>query len=342
MTISNNPDAYNDRASEILMDAVEFFGATLAVADRRAWEHLLVYCPRELRAPAISDDHWEEARRLAENIGPTLCRTPCGLPKPCPCENRINQIAAAIASAHERGRAEGRAPKQGVYVASKTKHAGMWKALRSEGFPVNSTWIDEAGPGESADLADLWRRCISEASNARAILVYRAPGDVLKGAWVELGAALACGVPAFAVGLREFTISHDPRIAHFDTLDAALSAIDARLSALTASPHPAQTAAARDVLAERERQMAVEGWTPEHDDKHVGGEMAQAAACYALARPAKSLDNKPLWPWSPLWWKPRDRRRNLVRAGSLILAEIERLDRLDRLSALTASEDAKP
>ena len=29
------------------------------------------------------------------------------------------------------------------------------------------------------------------------------------------------------------------------------------------------TAAARDVLTERERQQSVEGWTPEHDDAHV-------------------------------------------------------------------------
>jgi hypothetical protein len=34
-----------------------------------------------------------------------------------------------------------------------------------------------------------------------------------------------------------------------------------------------------------------------------------------------------LWPWSVQWWKPKDRRRDLVRAGALIVAEIERLDR---------------
>lgn len=30
----------------------------------------------------------------------------------------------------------------------------------------------------------------------------------------------------------------------------------------------AQTAAARDVLAERQRQISAEGWTPQHDDEH--------------------------------------------------------------------------
>lgn len=84
---------------------------------------------------------------------------------------------------------------------------------------------------------------------------------------------------------------------------------------------PDATGAARDVLEERRRQVSAEGWTPEHDDYWHDGELAQAAVCYALGNPD-------LWPWSLMWWKPTDRRRNLVKAGALILAEIERLDRL--------------
>lgn len=34
--------------------------------------------------------------------------------------------------------------------------------------------------------------------------------------------------------------------------------------------------AADDVLAERARQMSMEGWTAEHDDTHDAGEMACA------------------------------------------------------------------
>jgi hypothetical protein len=34
-----------------------------------------------------------------------------------------------------------------------------------------------------------------------------------------------------------------------------------------------------------------------------------------------------LWPWHDDWWKPKDRRRDLIRAAALIVAEIERLDR---------------
>ena len=87
--------------------------------------------------------------------------------------------------------------------------------------------------------------------------------------------------------------------------------------------------AARDVLAERERQQFVEGWTPEHDDKHPQDALAEAGACYAVGYDHECRRNilGALWPWGDSWWKPKDRRRDLVRAGALILAEIERLDR---------------
>jgi hypothetical protein len=84
-------------------------------------------------------------------------------------------------------------------------------------------------------------------------------------------------------------------------------------------------------MAERSRQIETEGWTEEHDDEHETGEMALAAAAYALTacgfRREAALE---IWPkkWSRLWLKPTTSRRDLVKAGALILAEIERLDRL--------------
>lgn len=95
------------------------------------------------------------------------------------------------------------------------------------------------------------------------------------------------------------------------------------------------TKAAQDVLAERQRQIEKEGWTPEHDDEHGDNSMAIAAACYALAdyqRPlnVQTVSIEKLWQWTGWashWFKPKDKRRNLIRAGALILAEIERLDR---------------
>lgn len=93
-----------------------------------------------------------------------------------------------------------------------------------------------------------------------------------------------------------------------------------------------------DIAAERRRQVEVEGWTPKHDDSHGKFELARAAAAYALHaanfHDATRLGGRyvtkaphPEWPWAPMWWKPKFPRHDLVRAGALIVAEIERLDR---------------
>lgn len=102
-------------------------------------------------------------------------------------------------------------------------------------------------------------------------------------------------------------------------------------------PLRVMTAALSDVIAERARQVEAEGWTPEHDDEHVNDEIAALACFYAM--PPGSRE------WScpddygdtlgeailPDWWhaKTGDRRRELVKAGALVLAEIERIDRAE-------------
>ena len=111
-----------------------------------------------------------------------------------------------------------------------------------------------------------------------------------------------------------------------ETIRAIEAAIRTEWGAQPVAGEPdALTDAARDVLAERRRQVKVEGWTPKHDDEHGNGEMALAAAAYAVvARTDAGPREAPAWwPWDPEWWKPRDERRNLVRAAALLLAEIE-------------------
>lgn len=56
---------------------------------------------------------------------------------------------------------------------------------------------------------------------------------------------------------------------------------------------------------------------------------ALAAVCYINETGTVNRNGgKPWgWPWDASWWKPNARRRNLVKAGALILAEIERIDR---------------
>jgi len=86
------------------------------------------------------------------------------------------------------------------YTASKIIHAHLWQALRSSGIQVTATWIDEAGEGQTASYAELADRCIREVAQADAVLLYCAPGETLKGALIEVGAALALGKRVFCVG----------------------------------------------------------------------------------------------------------------------------------------------
>jgi hypothetical protein len=104
------------------------------------------------------------------------------------------------------------------------------------------------------------------------------------------------------------------------------------------------TQAVRDVLAERQRQIDVEGWDAHHDDEHQGGEgsLAAAAAAYAIESVPGTRTQEfgavpKCWPWERQWWKPSTPRRMLVKAAALVLAEIERLDR----AAIAAQEAGK-
>jgi len=85
------------------------------------------------------------------------------------------------------------------------------------------------------------------------------------------------------------------------------------------------------IAFERQRQINQERFDAEHDDEHGNGELAKAAVCYALkaATGCFGSDFTPIaWPWEPSWWKPSGHPiRNLVKAGALIAAEIDRLQR---------------
>ncbi len=92
------------------------------------------------------------------------------------------------------------------------------------------------------------------------------------------------------------------------------------------------------IADERVRQIDAEGWTAAHDDLHDECELLDAALCYSGVAGSQILDGdggaeaKEMmlggWPWDRAWWKPSsDPIRNLVKAGALIAAEIDRLQR---------------
>lgn len=102
---------------------------------------------------------------------------------------------------------------------------------------------------------------------------------------------------------------------------------------------PAAAGVVTEIEAERRRQIEAKGWTAEHDDEmHPDGHLAFAAACYAAGRnDIQTPTRRPVWPWEAKWWKNSNRRRSLVKAGALIVAEIERLDRRALLSSHQAA-----
>ena len=80
------------------------------------------------------------------------------------------------------------------------------------------------------------------------------------------------------------------------------------------------------IEAERKNQIMVEGYFPTKDDKLVDGELALAASVYAHPERARNISD---WPFGEKRYHPNpmDRKRELIKAAALIVAEIERLDR---------------
>jgi hypothetical protein len=88
------------------------------------------------------------------------------------------------------------------------------------------------------------------------------------------------------------------------------------------------SAFATAVLAERQRQITHEGFSPDHDDEHLHGVLAKAGGAYARCAGGPVGGALPAeWPWELDWWKPTGFRRDLVRACALIVAEGEKFDR---------------
>jgi hypothetical protein len=96
------------------------------------------------------------------------------------------------------------------------------------------------------------------------------------------------------------------------------------------------------IAAERKRQIEEEGWTEEHDDRLIYGQLANAAASYAITeyKGSRFVRREGLWvePINLFIWPfdkdkrkpvPDNRIRELEKAGALIAAEIDRLLRLE-------------
>jgi hypothetical protein len=88
-----------------------------------------------------------------------------------------------------------------------------------------------------------------------------------------------------------------------------------------------------EIARERERQISGEGYNYGHDDAHHTGDIARLACMYA--NPTRDLVYAAMekyWGDVSDWLKHKTRRRDLIRAAALIVAEIERLDRSEEKS----------
>ncbi|PPU15573.1 hypothetical protein XacyCFBP2565_07045 [Xanthomonas arboricola pv. corylina] len=114
-------------------------------------------------------------------------------------------------------------------------------------------------------------------------------------------------------------------------------AIDAAIRATHPQPAAAILSTGVQAIAEeRARQVQVEGMTPEGDAGYRYGQLAWAAVAYLQLSAMELRDGgrahiataspPACWPWDASWWKPRDVRRDLVRAGALIAAQLDAID----------------
>ena len=144
----------------------------------------------------------------------------------------------------------------------------------------------------------------------------------------------------------DYILDDDERIMEYPTALAAAEALRAAGYGPAAVEPSGWVEGARLIAAERQRQVEKEGWTPEHDDMHDECELSEAAKCYIIAakkmareRP-RALDMPASWPWAWHWFKPSyDPVRNLVKAGALIAAEIDRLLRAKSAPEIAAEID---
>ncbi len=107
------------------------------------------------------------------------------------------------------------------------------------------------------------------------------------------------------------------------------------------------------IANERKRQIEIEGYTTKHDKQYENEELANAAACYAMSirhrtkYQSLNVETKrwfPRWfPWHDKHWKPtpEDRVRELIKAGALISAEIDRLNNIEDKEIIDCKLESK-
>ncbi len=330
MATGNDADEVQNRTPEqrqALTDA--FIASVQPAATPQAQKPGAAEVTDAMRIAGIESAAWDRLSSAAVRKGgwPYTCKQAAE----CVAEvYAAMQAAAAPSATAAPGVQLARARAGRIYVA------GPMTGLPEFNFPAfNSAAAELRGQGmlvvnpaehgiiDGAEWADYLHYDLGRLATCSTI-------HLLPGWSKSRGAALEA-LCAYTLGMRFDYAQGAEKVQLVDALQA--------ISAPAAVSPQNLTRAVRDVLAERQRQIEVEGWTPEHDDKHGGGQIAAAAGCYALF-----TDTHPIagycprnWPWDASWWKPTHYRHDLVKSGALVLAELERIDR----AALAAQQAEK-
>ena len=129
-----------------------------------------------------------------------------------------------------------------IYVASKLHHAPMWKKLREDWKPhkllIVSRWIDVPNLDDATTAIDQfrvgWEKNLDDIAMANVCVAYTEPGDILRGALIEIGAMLSWGNRVYLVGHRSDvhgthgSWQHHPLVEHVTDFDSARDQILAR------------------------------------------------------------------------------------------------------------------
>lgn len=116
-----------------------------------------------------------------------------------------------------------------VYFASKLEEAERWRTLcaRFPHFQAHARWLKHCKletPDTAEHAADFWLQDEQDVRDADAVVVFGMGDQKLRGALVEAGIAIACGVPVIVVGDHPdySTWQHHPGVHRMATLDAAI------------------------------------------------------------------------------------------------------------------------
>lgn len=114
---------------------------------------------------------------------------------------------------------------------------------------------------------------------------------------------------------------------------AEVNSVSRQMSLTIQQQYELKDPAFQIVANARHHQIMEKGFTAAHDDKLINGELANAAAAYAIPNEMVEFignhwgndKHLHLWPFELSSYKRGDRIDNLAKAGALILAEIARI-----------------